>query len=336
MHGRHRLWTWKMLVIVAFLALTSPCHAGGLSLDAKAQGLAHYIMAMCHDLEGQSTLAIAEYQKSVKFNPKEAAPRLKLGAYYLRLNKPRLAARQLKAALRYNPQEVQAHYLLGLMYSSENKFDLAANEYILLLNLAAEDDPANTEVYMYLGQLYFAQEKYSKAIQQFKKILEIDPENVTALHFFGSIFLAIGEYANAETALSRALELQPAHSEALNSLGYLYVQQGIHLDKAMRLIRQAIKIDPANGAYYDSLGWALYKKGRYAESLVALQKAEGLVEDELLYDHLGDVYKALKDYPRALQYWRKSLDLDPHQRNVKQKLKETKKWIVLPSNRRQN
>ena len=128
---------------------------------AKAQGLAHYIMAVCHDLNGESAQAISEYQKSVKSNGLESAPRLKLGAYYLRLDQIDQATAQLKAVTRISPQESQAHYLLALIYSSEHKYDLAASEYEIILKNAAQDDPANTDVYMYLGQLYYAQAKIS-------------------------------------------------------------------------------------------------------------------------------------------------------------------------------
>ena len=93
-----------------------------------------------------------------------------------------------------------------------------------------------------MGSVYADSNDHSKAIEVFRKVLQIDPEN----------------------------------SEALNSLGYMYAEDGVHLDEAVRMIRKAIEIDPANGAYYDSLGWALYKKGMYAESLMALQKAQTL------------------------------------------------------------
>ena len=108
----------------------------GLSLDSKARGLAHYIMAVCHDLNGESAQAISEYQKSVKFNGLEPAPRLKLGAYYLRLDEISQATVQLKAVTRLSPQDPQAHYLLALIYSSEHKYDLAASEYEIILKIA--------------------------------------------------------------------------------------------------------------------------------------------------------------------------------------------------------
>ena len=311
----------RLVLFSSLLAVASPCYALDLMGDSKAQGLAHYIMGVCHDLNGESAQAIGEYQQSVKFNPLASAPRLKLGAYYLRVNKASEATVQLKVVTRISPQEPQAHYLLALIYSSEHKFDLAALEYESILKNAVQDDPANTDVYMYLGQLYYAQGKYSKAIEQFLEIVHLDPANTSALNLLGSVYADSKNHPKATEMFRRVLQIEPENTEALNSLGYTYAEDGVHLDEAVRMIRKAIEIDPANGAYYDSLGWALYKKGMYAESLVALQKAKTFISDEILYDHMGDVYKALKQYTLACKYWTKSLDLDPHQILVQQKIK---------------
>ena len=92
-------------LFLSLFALASPSYAWGASIDAKAKGLAHYIIALCDDLNGESAQAISEYQKSVKFNGLEPAPRLKLGAYYLRLDQVDQAQIQLKAVTRLSPQE---------------------------------------------------------------------------------------------------------------------------------------------------------------------------------------------------------------------------------------
>jgi len=331
-----RLLALRIVFFSSLLAFASPCYAWGLSPDAKALGLAHYIMAVCHDLNGESAQAISEYQKSIRFNGLEPAPRLKLGDYYLRLDQVPQAIAQLKAVIHISPQNTHAHYLLALIYSSEHKFDLAASEYERVLKNAAQDEPADTDVYMYLGQLYYAQEKYSQAIDQFLKILKIDPANTSSIYLLGSIYADTNEHSQAITAFRKVLQAQPENSEALNSLGYVYAEDGVHLDEALRMIRKAIEIDPSNGAYYDSLGWALYKNGRCAEGLMALQKAQTFIEDEILYDHLGDVFKALKENTLACKYWRKSLDLDPHQILVQQKIRELEKCIASQSPHRQN
>ena len=327
----------RIVIFSSLLAIASPCFAWDHSLDSKkAEGLAHYIMAVCDDINGDTPQAISEYQKSVKYNEMEAAPRLKLGAYYLRLNEIQQATTQLKAVTRLSPADTQAHYLLALIYSSEHKYEMAASEYELILKGAVHDDPSNSDVYLYLGQLYYTEQKYPQAIEQFGKILEIDPNNTTALYLMGSVWADTNEHTKAIDIFRKVLQIEPGNSEALNSLGYMYAQDGVHLDEAISMIRKAIEVDPANGAYYDSLGWALYKKGMFAESLMALQKAQTFIEDEILYDHIGDVFKALKEYTLARKYWLKSLDLNSHQLLVKQKIKELEKWIASQSTHRLN
>ena len=175
----------SVVVFLSLLAVTVPSYAWDMSLDAQAQGLAHYIMAVCHDLNGESALAINEYQESVKLNGLEPAPRLKLGAYYLRLNDIKAAQEELTAVIRLAPQDTQAHYLLALLYSSEHKYDLAASEYEIILKMAAKDDPHNLDAHLYLGQLYYAQAKYPQAIEAFVKILQFDPVNTSALFLLG-------------------------------------------------------------------------------------------------------------------------------------------------------
>jgi tetratricopeptide (TPR) repeat protein len=189
---------------------------------------------------------------------------------------------------------------------------------------------------MYLGQLYYTQEEYPQAIEQFLKILHFDPSNIAALNLLGSVYTDSNDHPKAIAAFRKALQIDPEQGESLNALGYVYAEDGAHLDEAIMMIRKAIAIDPANGAYYDSLGWVLYKKGNYNESLAALQKAQTYIEDEILYDHLGEVFKVLKEYTLAYKYWRKSLDMDPHQILVQRKIKELKKWIASPSTHRLN
>ena len=47
----------------------------------------------------------------------------------------------------------------------------------------------------------------------------------------------------------------------LNYLGYMLADKGIRLPEALKLIRKAVELEPMNGAYLDSLGWAYFKLG---------------------------------------------------------------------------
>ncbi|MCM8780784.1 MAG: hypothetical protein NC908_02535, partial [Candidatus Omnitrophica bacterium] len=89
---------------------------------------------------------------------------------------------------------------------------------------------------------------------------------------------------------------------------------------AETMIRKALEIEPNNGAYIDSLGWFYFKKGRYEEALRELKKAVSFLDDPVIYEHLGDTYFIMGDKENAKLNWQRSLNLDPQQIKVKEKL----------------
>jgi len=99
------------------------------------------------------------------------------------------------------------------------------------------------------------------------------------------------------------------------------------------LVKRAVTLDPDNGAYLDSLGWVYYKKGMYTEALESLQKADTLLKDAIICDHLGDVYYKLNEVDKAKQYWKLSLDLRPEQTAVVEKLKQLNKNTTADSSK---
>src|SRR5262249_10692024 len=88
--------------------------------------------------------------------------------------------------------------------------------------------------------------------------------------------------------------------------------QGKNLEQAEGMIRKALNSEPDNAAYLDSMGWVLFKLGKYAEALPNLEKAVKIstgTGDETLWEHLGDVFDRLMQPTRATEAWKKSLDL---------------------------
>ncbi len=87
------------------------------------------------------------------------------------------------------------------------------------------------------------------------------------------------------------LVIDPKHAESYNYIGYMYAEKGTNLAEAIQLIQQALALEPENGYFIDSLGWAYYQQGRYPEALRELKRAVSLAkEDPVLYEHLGDAY----------------------------------------------
>ena len=94
----------------------------------------------------------------------------------------------------------------------------------------------------------------------------------------------------------------------------------------MQLIGKALEIEPENGYFIDSLGWAYYQQGRYPDALRELKRAveKAKEADPVIYDHLGDALAKNGLEEDAVVAWEKSLQLDPTADGIKKKIEEAK------------
>ena len=84
---------------------------------------------------------------------------------------------------------------------------------------------------------------------------------------------ARSDTTEAEEQFKKVLASDPEHASALNYLGYMLADQKCKLEEALGYIKQAVDLDPANGAYLDSLGWAYFRLGKYDLAEENLTKA---------------------------------------------------------------
>ena len=84
-------------------------------------------------------------------------------------------------------------------------------------------------------------------------------------------------------------------------------------------------MDPSNGAYLDTLGWIYYKKGDFDNAIRYLENASVIIDDAEILEHLGDVYFKIGNSEKALKNWKKSLEIDPKRKYIREKIQESKK-----------
>jgi len=306
-------------ILIAGIAGESLASAELINQEERSKSLASYTMGVVYDLQGYTEKAIQEYEKSAQYDNNYAA-HLRLGTDYARLGQLEEARKELQLVLDQDPGNIQARYLLALIYSSSKDFDKAALEYEAILQSFSKAQPENKEIYGYLGQLYYSQRQYDKAIKQFETYLSLDPVNIDVLFLLGSLYLEQGDRKEAQEYFLRCTKVDPDHVDCLNSLGYLYAEQGLHLDKAEAMIQMALKTDPQNGAYLDSMGWIYFKKGEYDKALNYLNQADRFLDDPVIYEHLGDVYFQLDQLEEARKFWSLSLDMKPDQEEIREKI----------------
>jgi Tfp pilus assembly protein PilF len=289
--------------------------------DTKASAvMTHYILGSIYEKTGDIDKAIPEYEQALKQDPRNAQVHLSLGTAYLKKNNVPKAIEELNLASKLDPEAVEPHAILALLYFSQENTNAAGKEYETALTKASQLEPSNINIYKSLGTVYLHNKNYPAAENTFKLILGLTPKDAEALFYLANIYDETGREPLVEQTLKKSLEVDPDYAQSLNYLGYLYAEQNRSLSDAERLIKKALAQEPDNGAFVDSLGWVYFKQGKTKEARAELEKARSMLEDPVIYDHLGDVYMKLKDVPKAKENWRRSLQLDDSQAAVKKKL----------------
>lgn len=114
----------------------------------------------------------------------------------------------------------------------------------------------------------------------------------------------------ATETLRRALLLDPELPGLNNDVAYGWIDKGVRLDEAETMIRYAVFRLPREGAYLDTFGWLLYKKGQFADAkhwlAMALQARED--RDPVLLDHMGDACWRLGEKDAARRFWKEAAE----------------------------
>jgi tetratricopeptide (TPR) repeat protein len=209
----------------------------------------------------------------------------------------------------YHAAELGRAEVLG----RSGKMDAAVE---VLQNLAARQ-PDLPSVHVALADLERRQENYAAAVNSYDSAIALT-DSASAGNWFlhyarGISHERLKNWDQAETDFRRALELNPDQPQVLNYLGYSLVERQEKLDEALGMIERAVAARPDSGYIVDSLGWVLFRLGRYDEAVEHMERAVELMPvDPVVNDHLGDVYWAVGRGREAEFQWKRALSfVDP-------------------------
>ena len=190
------------------------------------------------------------------------------------------------------------------------------DEGLAVLRETLSGAPTDYEVYASMGDLMRAKERYAEAVDLYTKAIALiakpQERHWTIYYTRGIALERVERWTEAEKDLKYALTLKPEQPLVMNYLAYTWVEQGVHMDEALAMLKRAVELRSEDGFIIDSLGWAYYKRGDFANAIKYLEQAVLLEPGEpTINDHLGDAYWRIGRKLEAKFEWQHALSLKP-------------------------
>jgi tetratricopeptide (TPR) repeat protein len=247
-----------------------------------------------------------------------------------------------KEALAKYPSDASIRASEALLMGENGHTD----EAVKMLKAQLAGAGADREMYLNIAQVYERGRRYKEA-EDTARVAEALPgqprDNEMVWFLLGAIYERQKFFDRAEEQFKKVLGVNPNDGQVLNYYGYMLGDLGIRLDEAEALVKRALKDDPYNGAYLDSLGWIYFKENKLADAEATLREAaERESHDATIRSHLGDVYaktgrpeQAAAEWEKSLAEWQRALPADVENdkiAEIEKKLAQSKHRVAQQNN----
>jgi tetratricopeptide (TPR) repeat protein len=278
---------------------------------------------------GGEDLGLVYLQLALYLSPTQPLALLSLADLYEQIKNPQLAIKVYERVPQNSPLRRNAEIQLAVNLDTLDRTDEAKQRLNKLIDERAND----LDAIMALGNILRARKAFDECGQVYGKgiatIAKPERANWLVFYFRGICNERAKKWPQAEEDLKMALKLYPDQPHVLNYLGYSWIDQGVHLDEGMRMIRRAVEQRPDDGYIVDSLGWAYYRIGNYEEAVRHLERAVELKpEDPTINDHLGDAYWKTGRTLEARFQWSHARDLKPEPEDLAKIKKKLESGLV--------
>jgi predicted Zn-dependent protease len=312
-------------VIEALAPAVAALRSGANGAAAAGMLLPH--LGFAYQQMGQADKAIGTFEEARALSPGDPIITSYLIQAQMAGKKFAAAAETAHTARQQHPDDLRLARLEAQALRQSGKVD----QGIAILEDLVQKHGDDPQAYIALAQIYSDASRGAQAVRVLQNG-QVKLPSATVLTFeLGAVYDKQKRPAEAEAAFRQVIASDPQDAPALNYLGYMLAERGERLDESVDLVKRALKVDPENGSYLDSLGWAYYKGGKLDLAAAQLSRAAGqLVRNSVVQDHYGDVLVKLGRYDEAIAAWTRALagdgdsvdrnDIDKKIRSARQKL----------------
>lgn len=205
----------------------------------------------------------------------------------------------------------------GIFLIQSRKFDMAAN----IFEIGQKKFPQMSEFHYFLG-LSLEPSEPKKAKEAYYRALKLNSNYLECYIQLGVIFDRLGKKDSSDISYKKALKIEPSNPLANNNYAFSLSERGVELEKAEKMVQVALNKFPNNPNYLDTKAWILYKQKKYEKALDYIRDAIdiGGVSAEV-YEHLGDILKALGRNEEAKEAYENALKIQPDRHSALENIK---------------
>lgn len=263
--------------------------------DNKWNLQASVMLAELEIRAGNRAKALEIYLKAADKNRGAPYPLYKAGQLYLETGNKGDALSTADRLVKQFPKSGDGNRLHGMILYRDQKYSEAITE----LTKSLQIQPA-VETDYFLGLSYLNIQNYESALSQFRKTLAANPSFLQARFLTSTILLQQRQVDAAIAEAKTVLETEPRHALAHNILGSAYMLKG-EFDDGMRELNRALELDPRIIDVHVKKGFYHLQKGNFrdaeGELLTAVRLSPALLSTRLI---LASYYISRRDYSRAL------------------------------------
>lgn len=218
--------------------------------------------------------------------------------------------------------EVNLSLLEELIYVSK-KINKINDTFELIKELHIKESQ-NLIYPLLLAEIEMGLNNKNEALNWFLISLNIDKSNINLRHQIANLSESLFNYGLSDSIFNIIIEDDNSDASGLNNYAYsLCERPNPNLKYALSFAIKAIKLEPDNAAFLDTIGWIYFKLGDFKLALEYLLKSSQIdVESEIILNHLAEVYLKLNNQIEALKVYYRILNINPKNQNAIKKIKQ--------------
>ncbi len=292
-------------------------------LEAKAGVSKEVIMqkSRLYQRLGKNEKAIAELQKFIDLNPKDAQAYGMLAEVYQNMGNKQKALDTYNKVLDVDPDNPYIHLSLADFYRSNGEKDKSIRELKLAFNNKELDSDTKISILAsYLALIELHPELKDQAMELCTLLIEAHPSEARAHAVYGDFLSRDKQPSKARDEYRIARKLGAKEFEVVKAILVLDFQLQ-SWDTLIAESDEAMSLFPDQPFTYFFNGLAKSQKKNYAEAIKTLTAGVKLVVDDNVlevnfYSTMGDAYQELKDFTKSEESYEKALAIDPKAQGV--------------------